>query len=271
MGQPLSEKRKELARKYIESEGVNEPVLEELNRLMKPLYYYCIGDYYKSLPLNDIDDFYQIGYVTLWKVLEKCRKKPDIINSFSSYMMTAVKNAYATEYRNYILKNPIVKVGYEPKGAGGYYYSSVFFNTQYRDRLNEKAREIRCQPDDLADAICLCIAAALKEQGLCETIPEEPEKKRLPRISDITRNTRSRFDSAIKNIEKNTRMRSGKRRKSMPRSTEKRSTHIKEGNGMRIRSVTESITENIAGNTDRKTLSIAGNETGCGEKQILKK
>ena len=141
MGQPLSEKRKELARKYIESEGVNEPVLEELNRLMKPLYYYCIGDYYKSLPLNDIDDFYQIGYVTLWKVLEKCRKKPDIINSFSSYMMTAVKNAYATEYRNYILKNPIVKVGYEPKGAGGYYYSSVFFNTQYRDRLNEKARE----------------------------------------------------------------------------------------------------------------------------------
>ena len=141
MGQPLSEKRRELARKYIESEGINEPVLEELNRLMKPLYYYCIGDYYKSLPLNDLDDFYQIGYVTLWKVLEKCRKKPDIINSFSSYMMTAVKHAYATEYRNYILKNPIVKVGYEPKGAGGYYYSSVFFNTQYRDRLNEKARE----------------------------------------------------------------------------------------------------------------------------------
>ena len=48
MGQPLSEKRKELAKKYIESEGVNEPVLEELNRLMKPLYYYCIGDYYKK-------------------------------------------------------------------------------------------------------------------------------------------------------------------------------------------------------------------------------
>ena len=63
MGQPLSEKRKELARKYIESEGVNEPVLEELNRLMKPLYYYCIGDYYKSLPLNDIDDFTTGEYV----------------------------------------------------------------------------------------------------------------------------------------------------------------------------------------------------------------
>ena len=41
--------------------------------------------------------------------------------------------------------------------------------------LYEKARELRCQPDDLADAICLCIAAALKEQGLCETIPKEPE------------------------------------------------------------------------------------------------
>lgn len=42
--------------------------------------------------------------------------------------------------------------------------------------LYEKAREFRCQPDDLADAVCLCIAAALKEQGLCETIPAKPEK-----------------------------------------------------------------------------------------------
>ncbi len=40
----------------------------------------------------------------------------------------------------------------------------------------EKAAEFRCQPDDIADAASLCIAAALKEQGKCETIPEQLEK-----------------------------------------------------------------------------------------------
>ena len=42
--------------------------------------------------------------------------------------------------------------------------------------LYNTARAIRCQPDDLADAACLCITAALKEAGLCETIPETPQK-----------------------------------------------------------------------------------------------
>ena len=38
----LSKKRKELARQYVESEEVNEPVLWELHRLMRPIYYYLV-------------------------------------------------------------------------------------------------------------------------------------------------------------------------------------------------------------------------------------
>ena len=41
----LSEKRKILARKYIESEVPDEMVLEELNRLCKPLYLFIYNGY----------------------------------------------------------------------------------------------------------------------------------------------------------------------------------------------------------------------------------
>lgn len=41
--------------------------------------------------------------------------------------------------------------------------------------LYVKAKELRCNVDDIADAICLAVTAKLKSEGLCETIPESPE------------------------------------------------------------------------------------------------
>lgn len=38
------------------------------------------------------------------------------------------------------------------------------------------AKEFRCKPDDMLDAVCLAVTAALADAGMCETIPEEPEK-----------------------------------------------------------------------------------------------
>ena len=42
--------------------------------------------------------------------------------------------------------------------------------------LYEKAKEFRCNPDDLADAICLSATAALNDHGMCETIPDKPQQ-----------------------------------------------------------------------------------------------
>ena len=42
--------------------------------------------------------------------------------------------------------------------------------------LREKAKELKCNPDDLLDAVCLAVTAALSAQGQCETIPPEPEQ-----------------------------------------------------------------------------------------------
>lgn len=41
--------------------------------------------------------------------------------------------------------------------------------------LYAKAKELKCNADDLADAICLAVAARLKTQGMCETIPDQPQ------------------------------------------------------------------------------------------------
>lgn len=41
--------------------------------------------------------------------------------------------------------------------------------------LWERAKEFRCNPDDLLDAVCLSVTAALSAHGMCETIPQNPE------------------------------------------------------------------------------------------------
>ena len=43
------------------------------------------------------------------------------------------------------------------------------------DGIQVRAKELRCMPDDIMDAVCLAVSAALKAHGMCETIPEEPE------------------------------------------------------------------------------------------------
>ena len=39
--------------------------------------------------------------------------------------------------------------------------------------MRERAKELRCNPDDLLDAVCLAVTAALASQGMCETIPSD--------------------------------------------------------------------------------------------------
>lgn len=114
----LREKEKELARKYIESESPDEKILEELNSLCKPIYLYIYNGYHLKIPSMSVDDYLMIGYLTLWKVLENCRKRPDIINSFTAYLFVAVRHAYASEFRKYVFKNPVVLKDYEWRQVG---------------------------------------------------------------------------------------------------------------------------------------------------------
>jgi predicted RNase H-like nuclease len=40
----------------------------------------------------------------------------------------------------------------------------------------DKARELKCNPDDLLDASCLAVTAMLSSHGMCETIPAAPQQ-----------------------------------------------------------------------------------------------
>ena len=40
----------------------------------------------------------------------------------------------------------------------------------------DKAKELGCNPDDLMDAACLAVTACLTAHGMCEIIPEKPER-----------------------------------------------------------------------------------------------
>ena len=132
----------ELARQYISSDEVDQAVLEELNRLCKPIYLYIYSGYHIRLPHMDKEDYLLLGYITLWKVLERCRKNPDIINSFSAYLFRSVRNAYATEFRKYVFKNPVVFNDYVNERAGyGYNIANAVMLTKYRERILQYERE----------------------------------------------------------------------------------------------------------------------------------
>jgi hypothetical protein len=90
----------------------------------------------------DKDDYLLLGYITMWKVLERCRKNPDIINNFSAYLFRSIKNAYATEFRKYVFKNPIVLRDYDYGRVGyGYNIANTVMLTKYKERILQQHRE----------------------------------------------------------------------------------------------------------------------------------
>jgi len=44
------------------------------------------------------------------------------------------------------------------------------------DAIAEKAKELKCNTDDIADALCLAVTAFLAAHEQCETIPPLPEQ-----------------------------------------------------------------------------------------------
>ena len=50
----------------------------------------------------------------------------------------------------------------------------------------ELAKTLKCNPDDLMDAACLAVAAAMQAHGMCETIPEDPEQDEVGLYMKLT-------------------------------------------------------------------------------------
>lgn len=53
-------------------------------------------------------------------------------------------------------------------------------------KLSSKVKELGCAMDDVADASCMAVTAAMKAHDMCETIPAKPEKDNTGLLMQMT-------------------------------------------------------------------------------------
>ena len=140
MERKITKQRRKLVQRYIKSEETDETVLDELNRLCIPIYMYIYRGFSIKLPHLDKEDYKLMGYITLWKVLEKCRERPELIDCFDAYLFKSVRNTYAAEFRKYVFKNAIELRSYENR-EGDYNISEMMVLTGYIEKERKKHLE----------------------------------------------------------------------------------------------------------------------------------
>lgn len=135
------EMRKVLARRYVDSEGSDFEAMEDIHNSVLGVYIKCSKMYMGKLPHYDKDDYIQIGYIALWKVLERARVKPEIIDGFDAYLIRAIKNTYIKEFRKFVFKNK--GVVYDYQNDEGVTISGMVEFQKYIETSRQKEREYR--------------------------------------------------------------------------------------------------------------------------------
>lgn len=113
--------------------------LYELFYIVKPLRYTYMQPYLKHLPYYEKDDFCQIGFITLWRVLKRAAVEPSIIDNFTNYFIVSLKNAYAAEFKKYVLNDVRIAVTLECEGDS-YNIGRLVNYEEYKQKLKEKKR-----------------------------------------------------------------------------------------------------------------------------------
>ena len=94
-----------------------------------------------------------------------------------------------TEYRNRILEshpelvfsrlNDSVVMSRKKESIGFTQRANIlkkYLPENHLSDLRQSAKEFKCNPDDLLDAVCLAVTAALSAGGMCNTIPDNPQQ-----------------------------------------------------------------------------------------------
>ena len=102
---------------------------------------YAVMKLHKNIiPYYDKDDYLQEAYLALYRVLKRLAVKPDIIDSFSAYLWTAIKNTYCGLFRDYVLHHLVEIRSYESRENGLTYSQMVYFQ-EYAESYYSKKRE----------------------------------------------------------------------------------------------------------------------------------
>jgi DNA-directed RNA polymerase specialized sigma24 family protein len=113
---------------------------ERLCAGIRPLAFGVMKLHKNVIPYYGKDDYLQEAYLTLYRVLQRIAVKPDIANSFSSYLWTSVKNAYCKLFREYVLHH-LIEVSSHEHREGGLVYTQMVYFQEYAAAYYQKRRE----------------------------------------------------------------------------------------------------------------------------------
>ena len=109
-------------------------------------------------------------------IIPKIREVDEFLKAYPQYKNRILESHPELDFTR--LNGSVVKT--RKKETAGFTQRVAILNKylpkKHLSGLREKAKELKCNPDDLLDAVCLTVIAALSAQGQCETIPPEPEQ-----------------------------------------------------------------------------------------------
>jgi len=126
--------------KYCSQHLSDADSFERLCNAIRPIAYAVMKLHKNVIPYYDKDDYLQEAYLTLYRVLKRLSINPEIIDSFSAYLWTSIKNTYCGLFRDYVLHHLIEIRSFEST-ENGLAYSQMVYYQEYADSYYAKRRE----------------------------------------------------------------------------------------------------------------------------------
>ena len=136
-----TDERRELA-KYCSQHLYDAEAFERLCNAVRPMAYAVMKLHKNIIPYYDKDDYLQEAYLALYRVLKRLAVKPDIIDSFSAYLWTAIKNTYCGLLRDYVLHHLVEIRSYESRENGLTYSQMVYFQEYAESYYSKNVRAV---------------------------------------------------------------------------------------------------------------------------------
>lgn len=142
MQKEIQIKEQQLMLEYMQTESryKREMIFEQLCRLMKPIIVTSVKRHLSFIPKYEREDYYQIGYIKLWQILERLRETKRNIECFSAYIWAAMRYTFIGEFYKYISKNPTVNREWEDFRQNGLVISVRSTWADYLEKYKEKRR-----------------------------------------------------------------------------------------------------------------------------------
>ncbi len=113
---------------------------------VKPYALFVYNQKKNVIPYFDREDYLQEVSLVVWNVLKRVKAKPDILDSFSSYLNASIRNMYYSKFRNYVMKYAVERSSYEDSSSGTLISKMVYY-ADYVESIKRKISEYHREYD----------------------------------------------------------------------------------------------------------------------------